>query len=101
MSISQLIPKKEREEALLEEIFNHLGPAPTGRVVGQVINRFRDRLTPLELRRLTPCGSLWWPGCFRLDLNSLKKRGEAWRPEYGYWEITNVGVRKFNMVLEN
>jgi len=88
VSISGLVPGGNREAALLEEIEKESGRAETGVLVDRAIGRFLDKLTPLELARTTPSGTLWWPGRFRFDLDALKKKGKVRRPEKGCWELT-------------
>ncbi len=89
MSISSLIPISEREEALLDELRQEGKPLKTRILVERVFHRFPHKLTPTELGRKTQSGYPWWPGCFRLDLNRLKKRGKVRRPSEGYWEIVD------------
>ena len=89
MSISSLIPISEREDALLDELRKEGKPLKTGILVERVFRRFPHKLTPNERGRKTQSGYPWWPGCFRLDLNRLKKRGKVRRPSEGYWEIVD------------
>lgn len=89
MSISSLIPISDREEALVDELRKEGEPLKTGILIERVFRRFPNELTPAELGRKTPSGYPWWPGCFRLDLNRLKKRGKVRRPSEGYWEIVD------------
>jgi len=91
MSISQLVPLREAELALLRELKNEGKPVKTKELVKRVISQFPSELTPLELKRRTPSGTFWWGGRLRYDLNRLKKKGEARRPVKGCWEITALG----------
>lgn len=100
MSISQLVPIKEAETALLDELQNEGGSVKTRVLVRRSIKRFPTELTPSELQRKTPSGTLWWPGRFRYDLNRLKKKGETYRPAKGYWEITELGSRRLDPVVK-
>lgn len=93
MSISQLVPSKDAELALLEESQSEGRAIKTGELVKRSIKHF-PQLTPSELQRRTPSGSPWWPGRFRFDLNRLKKRGEMRSPTKGYWEITSPGIQR-------
>lgn len=96
MSTSSLVPREEREIALLEEMQGQRKPIKTGELVKRAISRFPDRLTPSELQKRTPSGFPWWSGRFRFDLDALRKKGEAMRPTKGYWEITSPGVQRLN-----
>ena len=91
MSISSLIPISDREEALLDELRKEGEPLKTGILIERVFHKFPHKLTLAELGRKTRSGYPWWPGCFRLDLNRLKKRGKVRRLSEGYWEIVNDG----------
>ncbi len=95
MSISQLVPLKEAEMVLLEELQSESKAAKTGDLVKRAMKRF-PQLTKLELGRRTPSGTLWWPGRFRFDLDRLKKKGEVGIPTKGYREITALGVQRLN-----
>lgn len=95
MSISQLVPLKEAEIALLEELQRERKAIKTGELMRRVVKHFLQ-LTPSELQRRTPSGSLWWPGRFRFDLDRLKKKGEVRSPVKGCWEITNVGIQRLS-----
>lgn len=92
MSISGIIPVRDREEALLDELRKEGKPLETGVLIERVFDRFPRKLTPTELGRETPSGYPWWSGCFRLDLNRLKKKGKVRRPSKGYWEIVDGNV---------
>ena len=96
MSISQLVPRQEAEMALLEELRKEGRLSRTGKSVGEVIKRF-PQLTPAELQRRTPSGTIFWPGRFRFDLDHLKKRGYATNPVTGFWEITDRGIERLNV----
>ncbi len=89
MSISSLIPISDREEALLDELRKEGKPLETGVLIKRVFRRFPHKLTPAELGRKTRSGYPWWSGCFRLDLNRLKKKGKVRRASEGYWEIVD------------
>jgi len=95
MSISQLVPRQEAEMALLEELRKEGRLSRTGKSVGETIKRF-PQLTPAELQRQTPSGTIFWPGRFRFDLDHLKKRGYATNPVKGFWEITDRGIERLN-----
>jgi restriction endonuclease Mrr len=95
MSISQLVPRQEAEMALIEELRKESRVSKTGKCVGEAINHF-PQLTPAELQRRTPSGTLFWPGRFRFDLDHLKKRGYATNPVKGYWEITDTGIQRLS-----
>jgi hypothetical protein len=84
-SISSIIPIKDREKTLLEELRNEGKPIRTGVLTESVLKKLG--LTPAERRRKTPSGYLWWPGCLRFDLNRLREQGKVYRPIKGYWEI--------------
>lgn len=99
MSISQLVPLKEAEIALLEELQSEGKAVMTGELVRRSIKHF-PQLTPSELQRRTPSGSLWWPGRFRFDLNRLKKKGEVRSPVKGCWEITNIGIQRLSSPIQ-
>jgi restriction endonuclease Mrr len=90
MSISGLISIKEREDALIEEAQKEGKPIKTSDLLDRVLKRF-SQLTLLELQRRTPSGSLWWRGCFRFDLDRLKKKGMMRNPAKGYWKVTSPG----------
>jgi len=92
MSTSQLVPRQEAKRALLEELRKESRLSKTGRCVEEAIKHF-PQLTPAELQRRTPSGTLFWPGRFRFDLDHLKKRGYASNPVKGYWEITDSGIQ--------
>ena len=94
MSISRLVPLREAESALLEEMRDEGRSVRTGELVERSIKHFSVKLTPSELQRRTPSGTFWWPGRFRYDLDRLKKKGEAIRPAKGYWKITELGCRR-------
>ena len=100
MSISQLVPIKEAETTLLDELHNEGGPVKTGILVKRSIKRFPAKLTPSELRRKTPSGTPWWPGRFRYDLNRLKKKGETYSPIKGHWEITGLGCLRLDSMVK-
>lgn len=100
MSISQLVPLKEAEIALLEELQREGKTIETGELVRRVIKRF-PQLTPSELQRRTPSGSLWWPGRFRFDLDRLRKQGEVRSPVKGCWEVTNVVIQRLNSPVKS
>ncbi len=87
MSISSVIPIREREKALLEELRLEGKPVRTGVLTERVLSRLG--LTPAERRRTTPSGFPWWPGCLRFDLNRLREQGKVRRPSKGYWEIVS------------
>jgi len=95
MSISQLVPRQEAEMALLEELRKEGRLSRTGKSVGEAIERF-PQLTPAELQRQTPSGTIFWPGRFRFDLDHLKKRGYATNPVKGFWEITDRVIERLN-----
>ncbi len=77
MSISGIIPIRDREEALQDELKSQGKPMKTGVLTKRVITRFAPKLAPVELARVTPSGYPWWPGCIRLDLNRLQKKGRC------------------------
>ncbi len=93
MSISHLVPRQEAEMALLDELRKEGKFSKTGKSVGEAIKHF-PQLTPAELERRTPSGTIFWPGRFRFDLDHLKKRGYATNPVKGFWEITNFGAER-------
>ena len=93
MSISQLVPLKEAETALLQESLSEGKVIKTGELVCRAFKHF-PQLTPSELQRRTPSGTLFWPGRFRYDLDRLKKKGEAINPVKGFWEITSLGIQR-------
>jgi restriction endonuclease Mrr len=93
VSISRLIPRQEAEMALLEELRKEGKLSGTGKSVGEAIKHF-PQLTPAELQRRTPSGTIFWPGRFRFDLDHLKKRGYATNPVKGFWEITDLGTEQ-------
>jgi len=95
MSISQLVPLKEAEIALLEELQREGKAIETGELVRRAIKHF-PQLTPSKLQKRTPSGSLWWPGRFRFDLDRLRKKGEVRSPAKGCWEVTNVGIQRLS-----
>lgn len=95
MSISQLVPRQEAEMALLEELRKEGRLSKTGECVGEAIEHF-PQLTPAELQRRTPSGTIFWPGRFRFDLDRLKKRRYATNPVKGFWEITDRGIKRLN-----
>ena len=87
MSISELVPIKQAEEAILDELDRAGRPIKTSELVTRTIKRF-PQLTRAELRRTTPCGSNWWRGRIRFDLDRLKKRGEVVNVSPAYWAIS-------------
>lgn len=87
MSISQLVPSKDAEEALLEELNIGGKVTKTGELVEKAMRHF-PQLGPDELRRRTPSGTRWWPGRFRFDIDRLKIKGDVTSPSKGYWQIT-------------
>jgi hypothetical protein len=93
MSISSIIPISEREEALLDELRKEGKPLKTGILIKRVFRRFPLKLTRAELGRKTRSGYPWWSGCFRLDLNRLKKKGKVKRPSDGFWEIVDDSTK--------
>lgn len=93
MSISQLAPRDKAELALLKEMQKEGKPIKTGELVARAIKHF-PKLTPAELQRRTPSGTLFWPGRFRFDLNSLKRKGQATNPTKGHWEVTRPGIQR-------
>ena len=93
MAISSLVPWREAERVLLEELQKECRPIKTGELTRRAIARF-PTLTPEELQRRTPSGAKWWPGYFRFVLNLLRKKGEARRPAKGYWETTKPGGQR-------
>lgn len=93
MSISQLVPLKEAETALLQESLSEGKVIKTGELVRRAMKHF-PQLTPLELQRRTPSGTLFWPGRFRYDLDRLKKKGEAINPVKSFWKITGLGIQR-------
>jgi hypothetical protein len=93
MSHSQLVPREDAELALLEEMQKEGKPIKTGELVERALKHF-PKMTPAELQIRTPSGSLFWPGRFRFDLNSLKKNGQAFNRVKGYWEITSAGRQR-------
>ncbi len=92
MSISGIVPIRDREEALQEELRNEGKPMKTRVLTKRVLNRFASKLTPAELDRVTPSGYPWWPGCIRLDLDRLQKKGKVRSPGKGYWEIDDDNI---------
>jgi hypothetical protein len=92
MSISGIIAIRDREEALQDELRNEGKPMKTGVLTKRVLTRFASKLTPAELARVTPSGYPWWPGCIRLDLNRLQKKGKVRRSGEGYWEIVDGNI---------
>ena len=94
MSISQLAPRDEAQLALLDEMQKEGKPVKTGESVARAIKHF-PQLTPTELRRRTPSGTIFWTGRFRFDLDHLKKRGYATNRVKGFWEITDLGTKRF------
>jgi len=95
MSISQLVPRQEAEMALLKELQEDGKLSRTGESVEEAMKHF-PQLSPVELQRRTPSGTLFWPGRFRFDLDHLKKRGYATNPVKGFWEITDSGIERLN-----
>lgn len=93
MAISGLVPWREAERVLLEELQKEGRPVKTGELTRRAIERF-PTLTPAELKRRTPTGTKWWDGYFRLVLDLLKKKGEAKSATKGYWEITKLGIQR-------
>jgi hypothetical protein len=93
MSISRLVPRQEAEMALLEELRKEGKLSETGKSVGEAIKHF-PQLTPAELQRRTPSGTIFWPGRFRFDLDHLKKRGYATNPVKSFWGITDLGTER-------
>jgi hypothetical protein len=93
MSISSIVPIRDREEAIQDELKNEGKPMKTRVLTKRVLSRFASKLTPAELDRVTPSGYPWWPGCIRLDLNRLQNKGIVRSPNKGYWEIddNNIG----------
>lgn len=92
MSISSIVPVRDREEAIQKELRNEGRPVKTGALTRRVLRRFTSKLTPAELNRVTPSGYLWWPGCIRLDLDRLQKEGKVRNSSKGYWEIDNGNI---------
>lgn len=92
MSISSIVPIRDREEALQDELRKEGKPVETGILTKRVLSRFPSQLTPAELDRVTPSGYPWWPGCIRLDLNRLQKKGKVRSPGKGFWEINSDGI---------
>jgi hypothetical protein len=93
MSISQLVPREDAELALLEEMQKEGKPIKTSELVARAIKHF-PQLTPAELQRRTPSGTMFWPGKFRFYLDDLKKTGQASNRVKGYWEITSMGRQR-------
>ncbi len=93
MAISSLVPWREAERVLLEELQKEGRPIKTGELTKRAIARF-PTLTPEELQRRTPSGTKWWAGYFRFVLNLLRKKGETRRPAKGYWEVTKLGGQR-------
>lgn len=91
MSISSIVPIRDREEAIQDEL-KEGKPIKTRVLTQRVLSRFASKLTPAELNRATPSGYPWWPGCIRLDLNRLQKKGIVRSPSKGYWEIDNDNI---------
>jgi len=86
MVISSVVPWREAERVLLDELCKEGRPSKTGELTKRAIARF-PVLTPEELRRRTPSGTEWWPGFFRIALNNLRKKGAAKRPTRGFWAL--------------
>jgi len=93
MSISGVIPIRDRERAVQDELRREGKPIKTGELTKRVLARFTPKLAPAELARVTPLGYEWWPGCIRLDLNRLQKKGKVRRHGWGYWEIVNKNTK--------
>lgn len=87
MSISGVIPIRDREKAILEELRKEAKPIKTGILTARALTKLG--LSPVEIKRKTPGGYPWWTGCIRLDLDRMRKHGEVRRPTKGYWEIVN------------
>ena len=94
MSISQLAPREEAQLALLDEMQKEGKPIRTGESVTRAIKHF-PQLTPTELQRRTPSGTIFWTGGVVFDLDHLKKRGHATNLVRGFWEITELGTKRF------
>ena len=92
MSISSIVPIRDREEALQDELRRAGKPMKTRVLTKRVLSRFASKLSPAELDRVTPSGYPWWPGCIRLDLNRLQRKGKVRSRSKGYWEVDNDGI---------
>jgi len=93
MSISSIVPIDDREDALLDELTKEGKPIKTGVLIKRVLARFATKLPSSELKRLTPSGYQWWPGCLRFDLDRLQKKSKVRKHSRGYWEIAKNGAK--------
>lgn len=93
MSISQLAPRDKVEIVQLREMQLEGKRIETGELFSRTVKYF-PKLTSVELQRRTPSETLFWPGRFRFDLNSLKRKGQAVNPVRGYWQITTSGTQR-------
>ncbi len=87
MSISGVVPIRDREKAILAELRKEAKPVKTGVLTTRALTKLG--LSPTEIKRKTPGGYPWWTGCIRLDLDRMRKHGEVRRPTKGYWEIVD------------
>lgn len=94
MSVNSLVPNDEAEIAILWELVMIGGDADTAYIVNRSMKHFPILQSAEEHNRMTPAGHLWWPGRFRFDLTSLKRKGQAVNVRRGYWKITRAGLQR-------
>lgn len=95
--ISAKAPRAQAKIVLLGEMEKAGGGLDTRTLVTNAMARFPE-LTSTELRRKVNGREPWWPGRFRFDLNSLKRKGEARNPKKGWWEISPKGRQRLSSV---
>ena len=75
MSISSLIPIREREEALLDELRKEGKPLKTGILVERVFHKFPHKLTHYRTRKKNPFGIPLVARLFQARPESLEEKG--------------------------